>query len=62
MPQYVEFNCVLGETRKETLPAIEARCIHVSEIIDLLKRSNLRIEVTTKTLFVELSQGLAGLR
>ncbi|XP_026194572.1 dynein heavy chain 6, axonemal [Cyclospora cayetanensis] len=59
---YVEFNCLIAETRKTTFPAIEASSLRVSEILDLLKRSSLRIEAATKALFVELSQGLAALR
>ena len=60
--QYVEFNCCITETRKSILPEIEANALRVSEVLDLLKRSSLRIDATTKTLFVELSQGLAALR
>ena len=58
----MDFNCFLAETQKETLPAIEANALRVSGLLDILKRVSLRIDATTKTLFAELSQGLAGLR
>ncbi|CDI74335.1 Dynein heavy chain 6, axonemal, related [Eimeria praecox] len=59
---YVDFNCFLAETQKQTLPEIEANALRVSGLLDILKRVSLRIDATTKTLFAELSQGLAGLR